>query len=407
MSGPAPSANEQKLQLEIEKLSKEVEKLAVEIPKIKREGGWRATVMPSIVSVAAVVVTTTVSLVTLYNAQRSDTYDHEKSDRELALNCVVSASNVAKLVFDSSDKFDQSSTANKINFANVVLAAYPPSVADRFLRSLTPRIPVEDSGSRTAFQVALSRVENASAKEKNKYPCPAVSELLSVDLPTTETPSPPTPTAQPSSPVTPIPAAPSGVSPDDGSQIAAYYQVTRSADRIIAREIAQDVATESDSGPGVRFPSAGVEVVSGAPIGEIEIRYYHRAQEGAAKRLLELVRAAAHQDNGKGKIVFIGGSFPNLPQGRIEVWLPPVDSLYCYQEEDQKKPAEQRYLVLCHPSKQQCDAIRGPNTSKDFSQTSCVVVDASKVGQLKPGGMNGSSFKYGPTPFSAPFPPLP
>jgi hypothetical protein len=412
MSDPSLSINEQKLQLEIQKLSMEVQKLTVEIPKIRRESGWRATVMPSIVSAAAVLVTAVVSFASLHNAQQSQNYDREKSDRDFALNCVVSASAIAKLVFDSSDKFDNLQSAGKINFANVVLAAYPPSVADRFLRSLAPRLAANDTASRTAFQLALSRVENEAAKQ-NLFPCPAVTELIPVDLASTQEGNPPAPpfeasTTPPTSPATvPTPSSSPAASGDVGSQIIAYYQVARSTDRTKAAAIAKDVANASASGPGLRFPSAGVETVSGAAVRQIEIRYYHRSQEGAAERLLELVRAATQQQGGRA--VFIGNTFPNLPQDRIEVWLPPLQSgaSYCYQEEDKRKPAGQRYLVLCQPTKDQCDVIRGPNTSSDVSQTACVAVDLGKAaGELISGGIHGSSYQFAPTPFSAPFPPL-
>lgn len=413
MSESEPSANEEKLKLEVEKLRKELEKLTVEIPKLRRESGWRATVMPSVVSVAAVCVTAVVSLASVFNTQRAQISDQEKSDRDLALNCVTTASVVANVVLDRSEKFDALPPDGKINFANVVLAAYPPTVADRFLRSLAPRLAPSDAASRNAFSLAIAQAEDAAAKEK-VFPCPAVTDLIPVNIAAPEFTSPPpslvasTPTSPTSTPApTPNSTSPAPVEAPVSPTLVTYYQVTQQADRSAAAAVGKAVATASAGGPGVSFPAAGVEVVSAATVRQIEIRFYHREQEDEAKQLLAYVKDATHQQN--GRLVFIGGTFPNLPQGRIEVWLPPLPpkswgGSFCYQEQDPKKPAAQRYLVLCQPSADECEKIRGPNAN--ITQTACVPVDLASVDWKPSIGMGNARYQFSSTPFGSPFPHL-
>jgi hypothetical protein len=155
ISDPEPSPNEEKLELKVEKLSRELEKPTVEIPKLRRESGWRATGIPPVVSIAAVCVTVVVSLASVFNTQRGQTGDQEKADRERALRCVTTASVVANVSLYRSEKSDALPSGGKIDFANVVFAAYPPSVADWFLRSLAPRLAPSDAASRATVANAV------------------------------------------------------------------------------------------------------------------------------------------------------------------------------------------------------------------------------------------------------------
>ncbi|MBS0639563.1 MAG: hypothetical protein JSS43_06800 [Proteobacteria bacterium] len=412
-------------QLQLKKLAQEIEKLSVEIPKIRRESGWRATVIPSTVSIAAVVL----SLVSLYNARQAQDYEQLKAERDFAVNCANSAADVAKLVFDKSETFDKLPAAGKINFVNVILASYPPLVAQRFVKALAPRVDPADTGSIWALQEALDRIAREIASNSGhpgtaEFPCPAVKDLIPVrpaasvvaGLSPSPVPIPlpvptpaPTAGAQPAPPPTPAPVAPAPVPPATATaDLTVYYQATRMEDRTQAEAIGQAVAKASAGSVGVHFPSAGVEVVStAASVSQIEIRYYHRDQEDAARQLLSLVQQASGQSS--GRIRFIGNSFPNLPQGRIEVWLPslPWTNAYCYQESDQRKPASQRFLALCLPAKDQCDRVRGPNNSQGVAQSACAATDLTKASWSPlSGGINGARYQYSPTAFPPPFPQL-
>jgi hypothetical protein len=79
---------------------------------------------------------------------------------------------------------------------------------------------------------------------------------------------------------------------------------------------------------------------------------------------------------------------------------------YCYQEQDNAKPAAQRYAVLCHTTKANCDTARGPNPKT--IQSLCTLVDLrSATWSPRSGGYLGSWYQFGPTPFPAPFPQTP
>jgi hypothetical protein len=52
---------------------------------------------------------------------------------------------------------------------------------------------------------------------------------------------------------------------------------------------------------------------------------------------------------------------------------------FCYQEEDRNKRPDQRYLALCHWSKEQCEETRGPNRRPGISQSMCEPVDLTKA----------------------------
>jgi hypothetical protein len=81
---------------------------------------------------------------------------------------------------------------------------------------------------------------------------------------------------------------------------------------------------------------------------------------------------------------------------------------YCYQEEDKNKRPEQRYIALCHWTKAQCDATRGPNTRAGITQAPCQPVDLGKVTwNYTTGGTGGAWYQYGATEFKPPFPQLP
>jgi hypothetical protein len=79
---------------------------------------------------------------------------------------------------------------------------------------------------------------------------------------------------------------------------------------------------------------------------------------------------------------------------------------YCYQEMDPRKPDSQRYAVLCHATKANCDTARGPNPRT--VQSACVAVNLGLANwSPRSGGYLGSWYQYDDTPFSSPFPSLP
>jgi hypothetical protein len=83
------------------------------------------------------------------------------------------------------------------------------------------------------------------------------------------------------------------------------------------------------------------------------------------------------------------------------------ESLFCYQERDAGKPASQRFLVLCNSQRAICDMVRGPNLNQEVSQTNCERVKLGDATQdLIQGGLAGSLYKYGSSPFPSPFPQL-
>jgi hypothetical protein len=78
---------------------------------------------------------------------------------------------------------------------------------------------------------------------------------------------------------------------------------------------------------------------------------------------------------------------------------------WCYQERDDAKPIDKRYLVLCQWSQTDCQTVRGDNPRT--VQSACAVTDLRGKGKLQPGGVNGSWYLFAATEFGDPFPPLP
>lgn len=78
---------------------------------------------------------------------------------------------------------------------------------------------------------------------------------------------------------------------------------------------------------------------------------------------------------------------------------------YCYQEEDRNKSSDQRFLVLCHWSKAQCDKTRGPNKKRGVTQTACETVTLSGLDwEYQTGGFAGAWYSYSGSAFPPPIP---
>jgi hypothetical protein len=80
----------------------------------------------------------------------------------------------------------------------------------------------------------------------------------------------------------------------------------------------------------------------------------------------------------------------------------------CYQERDANKPLAERFLVLCHWSKEQCERTRGPNTRPGISQSPCAPVQLSRASwAYTTGGYDGAWYQHSPTALGPPFPQVP
>lgn len=78
---------------------------------------------------------------------------------------------------------------------------------------------------------------------------------------------------------------------------------------------------------------------------------------------------------------------------------------FCYQEINTARKPEERYIVLCHWAKEQCEKTRGPNTSAGVTQSACVPVDVAEAKwKYTPGGTGGAWYQYSATAVGAPFP---
>jgi hypothetical protein len=104
----------------------------------------------SIVSAAAVLVTAVVSGATVYNTLQSQASDEAKAARELAVNCVTSASTIAKLAIEKAKEFDDLPQDGKINFANII----PTNLSSTF--PLTSSSDIFDGAKHLAFPVGTS-----------------------------------------------------------------------------------------------------------------------------------------------------------------------------------------------------------------------------------------------------------
>lgn len=323
-----------KLQLEAEKIRYEIRKLEAEIPKLRRETSWRGTVVPMMVSGAAVLVSLIVGLGTMTLNSTSQKSQRDRDERQLELSCINSAASFAHLVFDYSKEFSAlKEPRDKINYLNMITGSFPPSVAERFLLALTPQLRPEETFVTTQFQAALENVRAANAKHMRACPTTEAKVSSQEPLPVVASITRTSNTSAPASPA-PIPGRIPPVSPVPPAEapivvLKTYYHITREADRSYARELAESVASAAAPGSGASFPKAGIELVPLArPLQDLQVRYYHPEQETLARQLLDLLLADARRRQlaVTGRVVYLGESFPNLPLGRIEVWFPPLAS---------------------------------------------------------------------------------
>jgi hypothetical protein len=80
---------------------------------------------------------------------------------------------------------------------------------------------------------------------------------------------------------------------------------------------------------------------------------------------------------------------------------------FCYQERNSARDNAGRYLVICHPTAELCERTRGPNTRESVRQTNCTLVQRDTgFEDLQGGGYDGALFRYSPSAFPAPYPPI-
>ena len=78
---------------------------------------------------------------------------------------------------------------------------------------------------------------------------------------------------------------------------------------------------------------------------------------------------------------------------------------FCYQEINTSRKPDERYIALCHWTKEQCEKTRGPNRSAGVTQSECVAVQLADVSwKYTAGGTGGAWYQYSPTLVEAPFP---
>ena len=108
------------------------------------------------------------------------------------------------------------------------------------------------------------------------------------------------------------------------SPLSVYAHIANPADRRVAEEVGRSL--------GAQFPLVGVEYIAawGArPRTAGQVRFYRPDQRGAAQRLAERLRSETRAKSGRDfvfEIQDISRTFPNLPNDRIEVWFPQLQS---------------------------------------------------------------------------------
>jgi hypothetical protein len=305
---PEPNGPSEKLQPE------------VDMPNSKAGTGWIATASVS-VSVAAVLVTALIGLLGWMNTRNSQAYEEDKSEREIALNCVSSGATVANMAIALSKDFKDMPEDEKINYMNIIIASFPPDTASRFLLALSPLISKPEV--LVAFQASQMSI-GTLARTNQRHACPDAPPLIQAQRTAEGAAGPslgPPPAAQQSDQQTPPSAPPPATTP----ALTVNYQITRQVDRDYAKSLAKEIdETKRGSDANTAFPSGGVLVVpTAAGLKQTEIRYYHQDQVEAAALLQGLIKENG-RDELSGKIVYIGDKYPNLPPGRIEVWFQPL-----------------------------------------------------------------------------------
>lgn len=318
--------------LAMQKLQLEVGKLQAEIPKLRREASWRATVVPLLLSMAAVSISGA-QIVATWN---SNVAEGTRKGQAFQLDCLRAGSDMTKLLMDHWAEFDAATGPVQVNYANTMLATLPPAVAERALLALAARVDPTDAATQNAFLTGILNARQLAADSagqfgQESFPCPAVKNLAQVagrrpghGVPAataaeaTAAPSPDEDAAPPSAP----PSAPAK------PRLMTFYHVTRRPDRATAKLLAAAVeAAAARPETPVQFPPAGpAEWVRSADLAYTQVRYYRYDQAEAAGILANLIAAAAREAKVPlmANAVYIGGTFPNLPEGRIEVWFQPL-----------------------------------------------------------------------------------
>jgi len=314
------------------KLQLEVGKLQAEIPKLRREASWRATVVPMLLSMAAV----SISGAQIVSTWNSNVAEGTRKGQAFQLDCLRAGSDMTKLLMDHWAEFDAATGPVQINYANTMLATLPPAVAERALLALAARVDPTDAATQNAFLTGILRARQLAADPaghlgQETFPCPAVKDLAQV---ADRRPGHGVPVATAAEPAAAPPprddAAPPSAPPSALAKprLLTFYHVTRRPDRATARLLAAAIeAAAARPEILVQFPPAGpAEWVRSADLAYTQIRYYRYDQAEAADILANLIAVAAKEAKVAltAKAVYIGGTFPNLPEGRIEVWFQPL-----------------------------------------------------------------------------------
>ena len=185
---------------------------------------------------------------------------------------------------------------------------------------------------------------------------------------------------------------------------SAFAQTKSGVEDIASKLRSDDVFTRRDT--RIELSRQGANGFD--TIGQLLDQNNYRAQLGAVSALAEMPDEQRKQAPAslRDKVrPLVNNPDKSLRDAAVRALGEPA---YCYQEQDNNKRPEQRYIALCQWTKAQCETTRGPNTRSGITQTPCQPVDIGKVSwSYATGGTGGAWYQYSATEFKPPFPQIP
>ena len=275
--------------LEVDKLSTEIEKLREDVAKTRQDRGLYNRHLPALGPLLGVLATFIVGYVTydLGRSQQAATESRERSaqrlrEREDERQATEAGLRLAQFALANRSEFLEGSPDAQGRFVGLVTELLDPEPRAKLLAGLkliATQAPV------------LDRIGQAQRTLPRRAAPPAEAQDTHLTL---------------------------------------YAHVARPQDRDDARRILDRVA-ELDRARNLSpaIDRAVIEVVpSAAPLGAVELRFYHQDQRATAEQVAGLLREAVRQEGVGGipdvSVQYVGDRYGALPRGRAEVWFPPL-----------------------------------------------------------------------------------
>jgi hypothetical protein len=374
MSGSG--GGERKAALDLEKVEREIEKLKAEVPKLhsdnrflNRHAGAAVALAAAFISGLNVWNTITIQreqserarvdgaraeaarAATAREQEARAQQERNRLEAERTIRCVeigMKVGEFTRLLLRDSPVHDIESVER---LANTMIGLFPPTEAAAVLRTVRVNLPATLVGQprfRQRWEEMLDSLETGTTSGcvralDVRFNASPDTQVAMLPPPTPPAPPPPRPnsgrtnfpgTAPDTAPAAGTaagsaigigPACPAlPAPPADAERLLVFTQVVQGVDRDPARSVLVRAATLDSA-----FNRAPIEDIRARnpDAQRAEVRYYHHRHADEAAHLVALIRRAACLEGlgtplGGLGAVYIGDRFQNLPDGRIELWMP-------------------------------------------------------------------------------------